>query len=135
MVGPGRHARSRFVVVLALMCAVALVAFGGSAIGQGEAPPAGTPTEFPDLSRDQAVALASAQFPDVVGDPAWELPDVPAGDHLTFLDDSTARVVGADGGVDGLVVSSLPMRAVDDAGHRVVDRAGPGERRRSARAF
>lgn len=118
MFGP-RGARSRVVVVVALVCAVALVAFGGLAIGQSEVPPASPPSEFPDLTRDQAVALASAQFPDVVGDSGSVLPDVPAGGELVFVDDRTVRVVGADGAVDDVVVSSLPLRAVDDAGQRV----------------
>lgn len=114
-----------------LTCVAALVAFGGLAVGQGEAPPSAPSTEYADLSRDQAVAVASAQFPDVVEQPAWELPDLPAGRHLAFLDDRTARVVGTDGDVEGLVVSSLPMRAVDDAGHREavdlgLDSAGGG---------
>lgn len=114
-----RGARSRVALAFALVCAVALVAFGASAIGQSEVPPATPPPEFPDLTRDQAVALASAQFPDVVGDSASVLPDAPAGGHLSFVDDRTVRVVGADGVVDGVVVSSLPLRAVDDSGDRV----------------
>ncbi|HVP02570.1 MAG TPA: hypothetical protein VMT10_08380, partial [Solirubrobacteraceae bacterium] len=49
--------------------------------------------------------------------PAWDAPDVPSGDHLSYLDDRTARVVDPTGTVQGLVVSSLPMRSQDDGGH------------------
>ena len=108
VVGP----RSRVVAVLVLLCAVALIALGGSATGQSPAPP----TEFPDLTAPQAAALATSEFPEVVSSPAFSLPSVPVGGELVFADDYSARVLAADGTVDGVVVSALPMRDANPQG-------------------
>ncbi len=109
----GRRARMLALMLVAVSVVVLMVGvLGGSASGQSAAP-----AEFPDLTAPQAAALASSEFPSVVVDPAFTEPAVPAGGQLAFLDDHSANVVAADGSVAGVVVSSVPLRTLNDAGH------------------